>query len=91
MDRQEWLKILRPLLVQTSTLDVRKLCQLHRKGPVEESKVLFPGPSDEPIFATINADGAQIWVLSPDIGSVYIEYNANGDKTRLIRSDLIVP
>lgn len=91
MNGQEWLNILRPLLVQTSTLDVRKLCQLHCGGPVKESKVLFPGPSDEPIFATINADGAQIWVLSLDIGSIYIEYNANGDKIRLIRSAFTVP
>lgn len=83
MDRkptsEEWSEVLRPFLAQFHNRSARKkLCQLHRNGPVKESTVQCPCPTGETIFATINARELIIRVVSPDGGSVYMEYDANG-------------
>ena len=82
MDRKptngEWADVLRPFLSQFHRRAARKrLCQLHR-GQIKESKVQCPWPTGEACFATINAHSLKIWILSPDGGSVYMEYDAHG-------------
>lgn len=78
----EWVGALRPFLAQFHKRSARrKLCRMHKSGPVKESKVQCPWPTGETAFATINAQGLKIWLVSPDGGSVYMEYDANGHQT----------
>ena len=83
MDRkptiEEWMDLLRPLLAQFHKRAARKkLCQMHRNGPVKESKVYLSLTTGGNCFATINAQRLKIWLILPNGGSVYMEYAANG-------------
>ena len=83
MDRrptsEEWTELLHPFLTQFHKRSARKkLCQLHQNSPVKESKVQCPCATGETCFATITARELKIWVVSPDGGSAYMEYDANG-------------
>lgn len=80
---QEWTATLQPLLGRFHERSARrKLCQLHRLGPVRESKVQCPCPSGETIFATINAQELKIWAVSPDGSSFFMAYDATGKQTQ---------
>lgn len=90
MDRrptsEEWREFLLPYLAQIHKRSVRrKLCRMHKDGPVKESKVQCPFATGETCFATINAQELKIWVISPDGCSVYMEYDANGQQIDGIR------
>lgn len=87
MDRkptnEEWAEMLRPYLAQFNKRSARrKLCRMHKNGPVKESKVQNPFATGETCFATINAQSLKVWLLFPDSSSVYMEYNANGDQIK---------
>lgn len=84
--REEWTELLHPFLTQFHKRSARKkLCQLHQNSPVKERKVQCPWATGETCFATINARELKIWVISPDGGSVYMEYDAYGHQIDGIR------
>lgn len=81
LTNQEWAEVLRPLLAQAHKRSVRrKLCRLHRNGPVKEGKVQCPWADGRNAFATINGNGMKLWLLSPDGSSAYVTYNADGNQ-----------
>lgn len=83
---EEWAEMLRPYLAQFQKRSARrKLCRLHKNGPVKESKIQCPWPTGETCFATVNARELKIWLLFTDGSSAYMEYNANGDQIHCIR------
>lgn len=78
--KQEWEDMLRPLLATAYKPSVRrKLCRMHRDGPVKESKLQCPWPSGENALVTINGSGMKSLLTIPSGGTVLYEYNANGD------------
>lgn len=77
---EEWAALLRPYLAQSHKRSARrKLCRMHKNGPVKESKVQCPWDTGETAFATINANELKILLVIPSGGTVLYEYNANGN------------
>lgn len=78
--KQEWEAMLRPLLSMAHKPSVRrKLCRMHKNGPVKESKIQCPWPSGENALVTINSSGMKSLLIIPSGGTVLYEYNANGN------------
>lgn len=58
---EEWAEQLRPYLAQFQKRSARrKLCRLHKNGPIKDSKLQCPWPSGANAFATINAQNLKI-------------------------------
>lgn len=77
---EEWAELLQPFLAQFHRRSARrKLCRMHRDGPIKDIKLQCPWPSVENALVTINGSGMKSLLIIPSGGTVLYEYNANSD------------
>ena len=96
MDRRpsydEWKESLLPFLAQIHKRSARrKLCRMHKDGPVKESKIQCPGEAGGTMLATISADSLKFWLVYPDGSSLFMESNAAGNTVQNIRRPPVGP